>query len=58
MLNGNAIVISYARGSPVVRVRYRVFESRGRFVRGNDELYEPSRGNRVDGLPRVASHDF
>ena len=31
------------------------FESHGRFARNSDELYEFSRGSKVDGLPRVAS---
>ena len=32
------------------------FILRCRLFRSNDELYESSRGNKVDGLPRAASN--
>ena len=54
MLGGHASVVSYARGNSIVCVRNCRSESHVRFGRGNGELYESLRGNKVDGLPRVA----
>ena len=55
MLSGHASAMSQACGSSVACVRNCSFRVAWRFARVNDELYESSRGNRVDGLPRVAS---